>query len=68
MEPGMAGNDFRGHAECFLAAVLCHPECRRGRVVSVDAGGSHIGIAAGRTGEKMQPRSVGWTVRRCGTG
>jgi hypothetical protein len=38
----MAGNDFRGHAERFLAAAKCHPECRAGRIVSVDAGGARI--------------------------
>ncbi|ABA06122.1 hypothetical protein Nwi_2872 [Nitrobacter winogradskyi Nb-255] len=42
MEPGMAGNDYRGHAERFLAAALRHPECRGGRLISVDAGGSRI--------------------------
>jgi hypothetical protein len=38
----MAGNDFRGHAERLLAAAQRHPECRGGRIVSVDAGGSLI--------------------------
>lgn len=42
MEPGMAGNDFRGHAERFLAAALRHPECRGGHLISVDAGGSRL--------------------------
>jgi hypothetical protein len=42
MEQGMAGNDFRAHAERFLAAAVRHPECRGGRIVSIEAGGSGI--------------------------
>jgi hypothetical protein len=42
MEKGMAANDFRRHAGRFLAAALRHPECRAGRLVSVDDNGSRI--------------------------
>jgi Prokaryotic E2 family A/Prokaryotic homologs of the JAB domain len=42
MEQGMVGNDFRGHAERFLTAALRHPECRAGRLISIDASGSRI--------------------------
>jgi hypothetical protein len=42
MEKGMAGNDFRDHAESFLAAAVRHPECRTGRLISIDENGSRI--------------------------
>ncbi|MEA2878506.1 MAG: hypothetical protein QOF14_3702 [Hyphomicrobiales bacterium] len=38
----MAGNDFQGHAERFLAAARRHPECRAGRLIAVDKEGSRI--------------------------
>jgi hypothetical protein len=40
----MAGSDFQGHAERFLAVARRHPECRAGRLIAIDKSGSSLEI------------------------